>query len=60
MAASACGAVYVWRDYTFRNTQRLAAAWPVTPRPNSPSPCLPNRAAARPDAHGVLLALPVA
>lgn len=35
MAASACGSVWVWRDYTFRNTQRLATAWPVTPYPNS-------------------------
>lgn len=33
MAASACGSVWVWRDYTFRNTQRLATAWPVRVRP---------------------------
>lgn len=35
MAASACGSVWVWRDYTFRNTQRLATAWPVIASPDS-------------------------
>ena len=29
MAGSADGAVRVWRDYTFRGTQRLATAWQV-------------------------------
>ena len=36
MAASACGSVCVWRDYTFRNTQRLATAWPVRARLDLP------------------------
>lgn len=31
MVGAADGSVRVWRDYTFRGTQRLATAWQVCP-----------------------------
>ena len=41
MVGAADGSVRVWRDYTFRGTQRLAAAWQVPPQPrSSPKRCL--------------------
>lgn len=37
MVGAADGSVRVWRDYTFRGTQRLATAWQVRPS-NEPRP----------------------
>ena len=36
MVGAADGSVRVWRDYTFRGTQRLATAWQVRPAGRSP------------------------
>jgi hypothetical protein len=37
MVGAADGSVRVWRDYTFRGTQRLATAWQARSAPKDPN-----------------------